>query len=209
MTLKGTMHHSTSLDTDVHGNIMRLNNLLVGLPRRLTTARQQIEDIHQQMETAREEIIKRFPHEAELSAKVERLAGLDAALNLDAAAASAEPEKEAENGIDLENDVQESENKQEASKIVTAMSVWGVSPTFSEEYGQDASIPDKAEALQNETDYDFDEIADFHDDSPNEVSVKDIINPEGLIKTFNINEHIVVCTIPTPEGNHSTAGMEM
>ena len=210
VTFKGTMHHLTSLGTDVHGNITRLNNLLEGFPNRLTAAQQQIEDANRQMETAKEELTKPFPQEAELAAKAERLVGLDATLNLDAAV-SAEMKNEPENEIDLENDGLELENKQEASEIAANMGTRGVSPAFSDEYGQDTHVPDEAEALLNETDYDFDEIADFHDDSPNEneASVKEIIKSEGLIKTFNINEHIVVCTIPAPERNHPTEGIEM
>ena len=68
-----------------------------------------------------------------------------------------------------------------------------------------------AKTIFEGNDYEFDEIADFYDDSPNEneASVKEIIKSKGLIKPFSINEHIAVCTIPTSENSHPTAEMDM
>ena len=90
--LKGALSHQTSLGTDVHGNITRLNNVLASLPQELAMAQQQLENSHRQLETAKEELKKPFPMEAELAAKSERLVFLDAQLNMDGK--GAEPEND-------------------------------------------------------------------------------------------------------------------
>ena len=127
---KGALHHSTALGTDVHGNIMRINNLLDGLPNRLTAAQQQLEDTRRQLETAREELTKSFPMEADLAAKSERLVALDTALNLDATPKEPENAPETEAMQDgTEYDIEEiedfpddslSENEKSENEVIKA-----------------------------------------------------------------------------------------
>ena len=69
IVLKGAMSHRVPLGTDARGNLIRLDNALAGIPERL--------------ETAKAELGKPFPQEAELVAKSQRLAELDAALNME------------------------------------------------------------------------------------------------------------------------------
>lgn len=57
--------------------------MLNGIPKRIQAAQEQLENIHQQMEAAKEEVAKPFPQEEELKTKSARLAELDAALNMD------------------------------------------------------------------------------------------------------------------------------
>lgn len=65
------------------GNIQRLDNALEGLPKRLEATRENLEETKRQFEMAKVESQKEFPQEAELQAKLERLAVVDALLNMD------------------------------------------------------------------------------------------------------------------------------
>lgn len=81
--LKGAMSHRVALGTDARGNITRLDNGFNAIPERLEYAKTQLENLHKQKEAAKLELGKPFPQEDELSAKSQRLAELDAALNMD------------------------------------------------------------------------------------------------------------------------------
>ena len=83
LTLKGFLSHKVELGTDVFGNIQRLDNALEGLPKKLETAKGNLEETKKQFETAKEESQKEFPQEAELQEKIKRLAEVDALLNMD------------------------------------------------------------------------------------------------------------------------------
>lgn len=83
VTLKGTLSHKVELGADVFGNIQRLDNALEGLPKRLEATRENLEETKRQFEMAKVESQKEFPQEAELQAKLERLAVVDALLNMD------------------------------------------------------------------------------------------------------------------------------
>ena len=84
LTLKGQMSHKVSLGTDPRGNILRIDNTLEQIPRRLEQARAALDDLYHQRDAARLEIDKPFPQKAELQEKSARLAELDAALNMEA-----------------------------------------------------------------------------------------------------------------------------
>ena len=84
LTLKGQMSHKVSLGTDLRGNILRIDNVLEQIPRRLEQARVALDDLYHQRDAAKFEIEKPFPQEAELQEKSARLAELDAALNMEA-----------------------------------------------------------------------------------------------------------------------------
>lgn len=81
--LKRALKHSVPLGTDIFGNILRLDNALADLPKNLEMCRNQLETVKAQLETAKVEVTKPFPQEEELKTKSERLAQLDAELNLD------------------------------------------------------------------------------------------------------------------------------
>ena len=83
---RGVIHnisHKVELGTDVFGNLQRLDNSLEGLPKRLEIIKDNLEETKKQFETAKIESQKEFPQEAELQAKIERLAEVDALLNMD------------------------------------------------------------------------------------------------------------------------------
>ena len=83
IVLKGAMSHRVALGTDARGNITRLDNALAGVPDRLEKAKEQLSNLYNQQEATKSELGKPFPQEAELTAKSQRLAELDAALNME------------------------------------------------------------------------------------------------------------------------------
>ena len=93
LTLKGAMSHQVELGSDPRGNITRIDNALAGIPRRMQNVENKLNDLNQQMATAKAELGKPFPQEEELKTKSARLAELDAKLNLDRPAAQPEKKK--------------------------------------------------------------------------------------------------------------------
>ena len=81
--LKGSMSHRVALGIDARGNITRMDNALSGVPEKLEQAKETLTNLYNQQEAAKCELGKPFPQEAELSAKSQRLAELDAALNME------------------------------------------------------------------------------------------------------------------------------
>ena len=83
ITLKGSLSHPVSIGTDIFGNITRIDNALEGMEPKLRACMQQLEEKQKQMVTAKLELDKPFPQEAELSEKTARLAEVNISLNLD------------------------------------------------------------------------------------------------------------------------------
>ena len=83
IVLKGAMSHRVALGTDARGNITRLDNALASVPDRLEKAKEQLSNLYNQQEATKSELGKPFPQETELTAKSQRLAELDAALNME------------------------------------------------------------------------------------------------------------------------------
>jgi N12 class adenine-specific DNA methylase/adenine-specific DNA methylase len=83
LTLKGQMTHRVTLGTDARGNLIRIDNALADMPKRLQNVQAQLENLHSQMDAAKAEIGKPFPQEAELAQKSSRLAELNALLDID------------------------------------------------------------------------------------------------------------------------------
>ena len=83
IVLKGSMSHRVALGTDARGNITRLDNALAGITEKLERANEQLTNLYNQQEATKGELGKPFPQEAELMAKSQRLAELDAALNME------------------------------------------------------------------------------------------------------------------------------
>lgn len=83
LTMIGQLRHTVTLGTDVFGNLQRMDNALDGLPLKEQTCREQLSDLQTQLETAKAEVQKPFPREAELNTKTERLEELNALLNMD------------------------------------------------------------------------------------------------------------------------------
>ena len=83
LTLKGQMTHRVTLGKDPRGNLTRIDNALNGMAERLATVQGKLDSLYAQMETAKQELGKPFPQEAELKQKAARLAELNIALNID------------------------------------------------------------------------------------------------------------------------------
>jgi len=88
--MKGSMTHSTALGNDSFGNITRINNAFDKIPQRLQSSEVQLQTFREQIESAKTELAKPFPFEAELAEKTARLAELDATLNMDGTPGGAE-----------------------------------------------------------------------------------------------------------------------
>lgn len=115
MNVKGAMSHPMEVGSDPLGNITRINNVLEAMPSQLEEAQMKLSNVKHQLETAKAEVDKPFPQEAELSEKLERLAELNALLNMDEKGDdaigmdddAAEPEKP-------QGDVKKVDNREEA-----------------------------------------------------------------------------------------------
>ena len=83
LTLKGNLSHTIDIGSDSSGNITRINNVLEGMTKQLEEAVAKLENVEHQLETAKVEVVKPFAQEAELAEKLDRLAELNALLNMD------------------------------------------------------------------------------------------------------------------------------
>ena len=84
LTMQGKATHQTELGNDPRGNLLRLDNALALMPKRLQALQTRLEEVYQQCEAAKAELGKPFPFEEELRDKTARMILLDAELNLDA-----------------------------------------------------------------------------------------------------------------------------
>ena len=83
LRLKGAMNHPVEIGPDPVGNIIRLDNVLKTMPDRLAEAKDRLETLTNQLESAKIEVTKPFQQEEELAEKLKRLAELNALLNMD------------------------------------------------------------------------------------------------------------------------------
>lgn len=80
--LVGAGVYDTTLGADALGNITRITNAAASVEKRVTEARDTLSQLEKQMQNAKEELQKPFPHEQELAEKSRRLAELNALLNM-------------------------------------------------------------------------------------------------------------------------------
>ncbi len=83
IALKGQLSHEVEIGADPLGNLQRLSNALEAMNGKMSDVEQKLANVEHQLETAKVEVTKPFPQEAELSEKLERLAELNALLNMD------------------------------------------------------------------------------------------------------------------------------
>lgn len=83
VTLQAALTHTTALGTDVFGNIQRLDNLMDSFPLKKNACETQLSNLHTQIENAKQEVQKPFPHDDELKEKSARLEELNILLNMD------------------------------------------------------------------------------------------------------------------------------
>lgn len=99
LTLKRQCSYKIEVGKDALGNLQRVSNVLSGIEKKVTDTEQKLETLQQQLATAKEEVEKPFTKERELSEKQERLAELNAILNMD--------EKGTSETLGMEEDVTE------------------------------------------------------------------------------------------------------
>ena len=109
MNVKGAMSHPMEVGSDAIGNITRINNVLEAMPTQLEEAQTKLANVEHQLETAKAEVDKPFPQETELSEKLERLAELNALLNMD---------EKGDDAIGMDDEAAEPEKPQETVKTV-------------------------------------------------------------------------------------------
>ena len=83
ITLIGELRHTVILGTDIFGNILRLDNAIGAFSERQIACKEQLDDTKVQLENAKAESLKPFPHEEELKTKSARLAELNTLLDMD------------------------------------------------------------------------------------------------------------------------------
>ena len=83
VSLKGVLTHDVKLGTDIHGNITRIDNRLEGMADMLNNCEVKLADVHTQMDSAKSEVSRPFPQEAEFQEKSARLKELNILLNMD------------------------------------------------------------------------------------------------------------------------------
>jgi hypothetical protein len=83
ITFKGVLSHEVKLGTDIHGNITRLDNKLMGLVDSLHNCEKKLANVQAQLEAAKGELDRPFPQEQEYAEKSGRLKELNILLNMD------------------------------------------------------------------------------------------------------------------------------
>ena len=109
MNVKGAMSHPMEVGSDPLGNITRINNVLEAMSSQLEEAQMKLSNVKHQLETAKAEVDKPFPQEAELAEKLERLAELNSLLNMD---------EKGDDAIGMDDEATEPEKPQEDVKKV-------------------------------------------------------------------------------------------
>ena len=86
LTAKGEMPYPITLESNfsAQGVVTRLDNVLDKIPEYIKREKANLQNTINQMETAKIEVMKSFPHEAELKKKTARVAELNVELSLDA-----------------------------------------------------------------------------------------------------------------------------
>lgn len=82
LTLVGSLRHSVPLGADIFGNISRIDNMISSLPDKMAGCKERLVDTKNQLENAKAEVERPFPQEEELSKKNDRLAELNALLDM-------------------------------------------------------------------------------------------------------------------------------
>ena len=121
MNLKGQISHKFEIGSDPLGNISRINHALESMPKQLAETQTKLENVERQLETAKTEVEKPFAQEAELAEKLERLATLNALLNMDEKGDNAigmddEPEEESGERVTSSQQPMRSESISEKSE---------------------------------------------------------------------------------------------
>lgn len=95
------------IGADPLGNLQRLSNALEGMNGKMADVEQKLSNVEHQLETAKVEVTKPFAQEQELAEKLERLAELNALLNMD---------EKGDNALDMGDDEPEEETGEQSTQ---------------------------------------------------------------------------------------------
>lgn len=120
MDITGETKSKIEIGSDPIGNITRINNALEGLQKRLQETQDKLANVEKQLENAKSEVDKPFEKEGELEEKLNRLAELNALLNMDEKDTDAimMGEDEPDDAVEVEEAAGEKIETAERSKIV-------------------------------------------------------------------------------------------
>ena len=107
ISLKGSLSHEVEIGADPFGNLQRLSNALEGMTGKMADVEQKLSNVEHQLETAKVEVTKPFAQEQELAEKLERLAELNALLNMD---------EKGDNALDMGDDESEDETGEQSTQ---------------------------------------------------------------------------------------------
>ena len=107
ISLKGSLSHEVEIGADPLGNLQRLSNALEGMTGKMADVEQKLSNVEHQLETAKVEVTKPFAQEQELAEKLERLAELNALLNMD---------EKGDNALDMGDDEPEDETVERSAQ---------------------------------------------------------------------------------------------
>ena len=107
VSLKGSLSHEVEIGADPLGNLQRLSNALEGMTGKMADVEQKLSNVEHQLETAKVEVTKPFAQEQELAEKLERLAELNALLNMD---------EKGDNALDMGDDEPEEETGEQSTQ---------------------------------------------------------------------------------------------
>ena len=107
ISLKGSLSHEVEIGADPLGNLQRLSNALEGMTGKMADLEQKLSNVEHQLETAKVEVTKPFAQEQELAEKLERLAELNALLNMD---------EKGDNALDMGDDEPEDETGEQSTQ---------------------------------------------------------------------------------------------
>lgn len=82
IVLKGAVEYAYTASASDIGNITHIDNILKQLPEELEKAKTSLDNVKQQMESAKAEVGRPFPQEQELKDKLARIVELDIALKM-------------------------------------------------------------------------------------------------------------------------------
>ena len=133
VSLKGSLSHEVEIGADPLGNLQRLSNALEGMTGKMADVEQKLSNVEHQLETAKVEVTKPFAQEQELAEKLERLAELNALLNMD---------EKGDNALDMGDDEPEDETGEQSTQA-------------------QESEPDRAEDIQAVADEPLKPVASF------------------------------------------------
>jgi len=136
LALKGNLSHTIEVGSDPSGNITRINNALDGMGKQLEEAVARLENVEHQLETAKIEVVKPFAQEAELAEKLDRLAELNALLNMD---------EKGDDAVDMDDEAPKQEGQDKGQDVTDGQIEAHARETESEQHGSVSYVDNAAE----------------------------------------------------------------